>query len=302
MIKIAVLLTCHNRKNKTLLCFQSLFESLDIYNNKKDNNISIEIFLTDDGCTDGTADAVRIICPENIDIHVLQGNGKLYWAGGMRLCWHEALRHHGKWDYYLLLNDDTILMPNVFFELFNAYNYSLNKLGKEGIVSGITCATDDLTKLTYGGDVIINHLLGTFRRLKPNGEPQQCDKTNANILLVPKSVVDKVGIFHDGFIHGHADTDYSVMVKRKGLPVLLTANFCGRCDNDHESKQELAKKILNMTLRERKAYFSHPLHSTSDYLLAIKRVAPLRLPIVWLGRMLNLYFPKLYYRINGIRS
>ena len=53
MIKsIAVLITCHNRREKTLKCLQSL------YFNILSKNYVIEIFLVDDGSTDGTANAV----------------------------------------------------------------------------------------------------------------------------------------------------------------------------------------------------------------------------------------------------
>lgn len=46
------------------------------------------------------------------------------------------------------------------------------------------------------------------------------DLTNANILLVPKVVVDKIGIFYEGYKHGRANNDYSLLARRKGIPVL----------------------------------------------------------------------------------
>ena len=58
-MKIAVLLTCFNRKDKTLSCLTSLYQALCIYNNKVEDKVELSIYLTDDGCTDGTGDAVR---------------------------------------------------------------------------------------------------------------------------------------------------------------------------------------------------------------------------------------------------
>ena len=301
-MNISVLLTCHNRKAKTEKCLSSLGCALKRYNEEHHGNerVILEVFLTDDGCTDGTAEVARGVV-DYAPLHILKGDGNLYWAGGMRFCWREAMKRHSEWDYYLLINDDTEMMDNLFYELFNAQTYAREHFGKEGLVSGITCATDDPTKLTYGGDITINHLLGANRRLFPNGQPQLCDKTNANILLVPTFVVDKMGIFYEGYIHGRADSDYSIMARRKGFPVVLTANFCGKCDFDQTDARVSAEKVVNMTLKERKAYFKHPLHSTKEFLTVIRRTAPLRLPIVWIGRMINLYFPKFYYRISGIR-
>lgn len=300
-MNIAVLLTCFNRRKKTERCLQSLKIALDVYNNISEEKIRVEIFLTDDGCSDGTADGARAIFPDSNVLHILQGDGNLYWAGGMRYCWREAMKNHSKWDFYLLLNDDTELKENMFKELLAAQQYATIEFGKNGIVSGITCASNDPNQLTYGGDVITNRLLATRRRLSPTGTPQFCDLTNANILLVPVSIVNCVGIFYDGYTHGLADTDYSYMVRRAGFPIVLTANYCGACDNDHDNTKERANKIVSMSLTERKRFFNNPINSNRDYLRLIRRTAPIRFPLVWMGRLLNLYFPKLYYRIGGIR-
>ena len=281
-MKIAVLLTCHNRRTKTERCLSSLLHVSQQFNSKANENelIQLEVFLSDDGCTDGTVEAARKV------------------LNGMRFCWREAMKRHSNWDYYLLINDDTEMMENLFEELFFAEKYAMDHYEQEGIVSGITCATDDSTKLTYGGDVWSNRLLGTTRRLKPNGEPQICDFTNANILLVPTKVVDKIGIFIDEFQHGKADYDYSNTARKAGIPVVLTAKFCGRCDRDHIDERGIARKVSAMSLKERKEYFSSPIYSIKDYLLLVKRTAPMRYPMVLFGRMLNLYFPKLYYGLS----
>lgn len=52
---IAVIITCHNRKEKTLHCLTNLFEAKKAYGH---NEVRLAVFLTDDGCTDGTAEAV----------------------------------------------------------------------------------------------------------------------------------------------------------------------------------------------------------------------------------------------------
>ena len=74
MRKIAVLLTVFNRKNKTLLCLDSLMNTYM----KANVPIEIKVFITDDGCTDGTSEA---ILRRNYDlpIKILMGDGSLYW-------------------------------------------------------------------------------------------------------------------------------------------------------------------------------------------------------------------------------
>ena len=46
METIAVLLTVHNRKEKTLNCLRRL------YSQEKIDQYVVDVFLTDDGCTD----------------------------------------------------------------------------------------------------------------------------------------------------------------------------------------------------------------------------------------------------------
>lgn len=299
-MKIATIITCFNRKEKTLKCLTSLFHALDIYNSNAVNKIELSIYLTDDGCTDGTCNAIRSSFNDK-DITILQGTGNLFWAGGMRFAWKEALQKHDEWDFYLLLNDDTFMKENCFFQLLDANCYSQIKYKMQGIYSGVTCDIVDNNKITYGGCVWKNYLLGTTIPLIPNGIPQKCDKANANILLVSKFVVNTIGIFWDGYTHIGADYDYSLQCNKHKIPVLITSEICGFCEYDHRNPEEEKEKVLSMTLNERRAYFNHPLHPDEDRLKFKKRNTPLRYPIGVIGRFLNLYFPKIYYFLDKLR-
>src|SRR5690554_2221576 len=89
---ITVLLTCPNRKIKTLSCLESLFAA------SIPENYDLEVFLTDDGSTDGTSDAIKKNFP---DVNIIKGNGNLFWARGMRLAWESAMKKKS-YDAYLL--------------------------------------------------------------------------------------------------------------------------------------------------------------------------------------------------------
>ena len=297
-INIAILITCFNRKDKTLSCIKGLLSAAKKYNNEK---MSFMIFLTDDGCTDGTAEALMQTFPD-APLKILNGDGSLFWAGGMRLAWNEALKNSTEWDYYLLLNDDVELLPNMFVSLFETEKYSVETFGQQGIYSGITRSISDPEKLTYGGHIFTNKLLNKSKHIWSDGsKPVMCDFTNANILMVPRTVVDKIGIFYEGYSHGFADYDYSMKARRYGIPVLLTKDICGACDFDHPSKVEEANKVKNMTLSKRKAYYSKPPHKISDFRRYILRNMPLRYPIVCISTIMNVYLPNLYYRCKGIK-
>lgn len=299
-MNIAILLTCHNRKAKTIKCIKSLLKSIDAYN-EKSHNFSYSIFLTDDACTDDTSKAVKELC-DGKEIHIITGDGNLFWAGGMRMAWQESLRYRKNWDFFLLLNDDCILRPYAIEELMITHNYCVKQYGKAGIYSGITCAIGQPEVITYSGDVFKSGAKGKWYRLGPSEKPQMVDQCNANILLVSKEVVEKIGIFHDGYKHGAADLDYCMQTRKAGLPAVITARIAGECEFDHISEKEECLQLIGMNLSERKAYVNKPTHSDKDYLLFVKRNIPQKYLISIILRKIRLYCPRLYYRINKIRG
>ena len=91
-VSIAAILTCHNRKKKTLTCLA------DLMNQDEISKVDLHVYLVDDGSTDGTSDAVKQKFPQ---VNILQGDGTLYWNGGMRFAFSIAKK--SDYDYYLWL-------------------------------------------------------------------------------------------------------------------------------------------------------------------------------------------------------
>lgn len=282
MKNVAVLYTCHNRKEKTIRSIRSLFEVEKIEPKK----FSLDVYLTDDGSTDGTSQAIQKEFPQ---VHIIPGDGQLFWAEGMRSSWKEALK--GKYDAYLLLNDDVELYDNVFDQLTKTHEYSTEKLGAEGIYLG---ATEDKlnNKLTYSGSILTNKFLYKLKRLPPNGQFQICDVGNANIMLVASSVVDKIGILTEGYSHGMADYDYTLTARKSNIPVLIAPEYCGHCINDHRDHYEnFAKK----SFQERRRVLYNPTGlALNSYKKYTKKFFPFRYPFVVFFAWLKLYFPKIY--------
>ena len=57
----------------------------------------IDVFLVDDGSTDGTREEVGELSGSgsgsgNGRIHLIEGDGTLFWAKGMELAWRTALK------------------------------------------------------------------------------------------------------------------------------------------------------------------------------------------------------------------
>lgn len=282
MFRTAVLLTCHNRKEKTLSSLESVKKSAD----KALKKVDITVYLTDDGSTDGTSDAVRERFPETI---LLKGDGNLFWANGMIKSWKAALEND--FDFYLLLNDDTVLFENFFDVIFESHQKCMDKYGEGGVYVGST--QDPSTgMISYGGAVINSRLRYTFTKVEPDGDIHECDLGNANVMMVHKNVVDKVGILSNGYEHGAADFDYTLKAKKKGIPVVVATEYCGFCTNDHKGMYHNFDK---KSLKERIDYLYSPTGiAFRSRLRFMRKFFPMRYPLFFIVGWIKVLFPKAY--------
>lgn len=290
-MKIAVLLSCYNRKDKTLECLKSLYKTYCDAN----SDIEVEVFLTDDGCSDGTSSAVLSLYPF-FSLHILKGDGKLYWNGGMNLSWKEAIKR-GDFDGYLWLNDDCIVFPEFWGDIVRADGESLRLYGKTGIYVGSTC-DNNRTRLTYGGFKYINKWLLIDQFVYPDESTfQACSCAHGNITYISHTVVEQMGVLCEEYRHGGGDHDYTYSAYKAGFPILVLPHYAGICENDHKDKIG-SDAFSGKNLKERLQYLSSPhgmnLHNT---LLFQKRCFPYRYLPVLVVSYLKAIFPNISSKI-----
>src|SRR6476469_6570131 len=216
--KIAALLTCFNRKEKTLACLGALFKQA------LPADVDILGYLVDDASTDGTSEAVRQTYPQ---VKIFSGDGNLFWNGGMRLAFSEAMKDDP--DYYLWLNDDTVLAPEALNTLLATSRDLFEQGEKKAIVVGSTC-DPDTGVFTYGGKVQSRWWHPIYlRAVEPSDRPQPCDTMNGNFVLIPKEVVRAVGNLDPAFMHYAADYDYGWRAKQQGCNVWIAPGYIGTC-------------------------------------------------------------------------
>lgn len=223
MIKTAVILTVFNRREVTLKGLRTLYRAIEyLQEERPDEGYEFDINMTDDGCTDGTADAVRKEFPK---VQIIQGNGNLYWSGGMRKAWQTAIDSNEKYEFYLWFNDDAELYENALEVMFDSYANS----DKSSIISGAFCDKDG--NASYGGRDRKSNIL------TPNNELLPIYLMNGNLVLIPTTVVEGVGIIDKVFTHSFGDWDYGCRAIENGYGVFLSAQYVGeteRHDNDIE--------------------------------------------------------------------
>lgn len=216
---IAVLMTCHNRREKTLRCLTCLFNNeLQLPNKYK-----LEIFLVDDGSKDGTGKAVESKFPA---VHVIEGTGNLFWNQGMRLAWKTAT-NSGQYDFFLWLNDDITLDLNALLTILNNY-YKVIEKDRNPIILTTACRkAQNVENFSYGGRSENGPVI-------PNGSPQSCKYINGNIVLVPKEVYEQIGILSDDYTHGMGDIDYGLRAQANGFACYTTSKYLATCPYDRE--------------------------------------------------------------------
>jgi GT2 family glycosyltransferase len=285
---IAVLLTVHNHVNRTISCLDRLFHSV-----AGSEDILFDVFITNDGSTDDTEKEINTRFPYD-NIIILQGNGNLFWNGGMINSWKAALSKGG-YDGYLWLNNDTEVFPNLWDELKGAEQYSQAQFGQGGIYVGSTYNREK-SKLTYGGFNFISKWNLKDEFIVPNGTFQNCQCAHGNVTYVSKNVMDKQGLLCEQYMHGGSDHDYTYLAYKSGLPVFVLRDFVAVCENDH--RQDGWGEFLEMKFGDRIRFLYSPLgFNLKNTLLFQKRNFPYRYPFIWLTGILKALFPKTYFRL-----
>ena len=288
-MNIAILITVFNRKEKTLKCLDSVKNSLNQACTKPD----ITIFLTDDGSTDGTAEAIREK-GYSFPINILTGDGNLYWNGGMINSWKAALDSGEEYDGFLWLNNDTEILPGFWDELLEGDKYCRKKYGKGGIYVGSTCDNAH-SRLSYGGFNFVSKITLKDEFVVPNGSFQECQCAHGNLTYISNDVVKTMGIFTDEYIHSGGDHDYTYRAYKKGFHLIVLPSFVGVCENDHP--KDGYADFLKMPLKERLLYLKSPLgFNLHNTLVFQRRCFPYRYPFVWLSCWFRILFPRFYWK------
>ena len=277
---IAVLLTCHNRKEKTLKCLQTLYAQKGL-----GVDFFVEVFLVDDASTDGTAAAIKI---QFSPVNIIQGDGKLYWNKGMRLAWQTAADKKD-YDFYLWLNDDTFLFENALQALINCSQLSKDR----SVICGSTLSLNTNT-ISYGG------FSKDSKMLIPNGKLQEVYAINGNCVLIPFYVFKRVGLLDKRFPHAIGDFEYALRVRKLNLQSFISEDYIGTCEGN-EILPNWCSPVVPLNKRIKNLYSplgnSHPYYY---FLFEYEYYGILTAIKHFLTIHLRLLFPTIWIRKNRL--
>jgi len=282
-MKIAVLLTCFNRRDLTLACLSAL------YNAELPKGFELVVFLVDDGSTDDTADSIRINFPQ---VNIIEGTGSLFWNGGMRLAWQAALKI--KPDFYLWVNDDSNLYSDAISRLLKTYQGLIERNETVGAILG--SMVDPKTKvLTYGGRTKCSKInpvkIGPV--VEPSVLPKQCNFINGNLILIPQNTVDKIGILSEEFTHSMGDFDYGLRAQKVGLNCWVAPGVYGECElNSIEGSWQ--DKALPLEIRVNKMKSITQLPPLKEWACFIKRHGGNKWPLLYIDALIRDKAPRFW--------
>lgn len=175
------------------------------------------VVIVDDGSTDDTAARVTAAFPE---VHVLAGDGTLWWAGatvkGMRFAVERGATH------VVWLNDDCLPRPGTLQALVEQATARNGPTVAQAITPSGLC---------YGGWIKTRMWFDLVRCGAQ--EIKACQTFSGNCVCLPRAVVDRIG-YPDAaaFPHYLADADFGLRAGQAGFQSsVIGAALCDNADN-----------------------------------------------------------------------
>lgn len=220
-MKIAVVSTFFNRKEKTIACLKSLYTQ----NCLAEDNIQLDIYFCDDASTDGTSAQIEKEFPE---VHIIRGAGNLFWAKGMHEAFGEAVKTQH--DFYLMVNDDVDFFPSMLKDMLDSYFENENKAK---LIAVVGSTEDGNGNWTYGGQIWNKKFLHErYDSVMPAETCNECNMTNWNCFLIPEKMIKNLGMIDGFYEHAKADNDYSNRIINSGNKIFVAKRYVGICQRN----------------------------------------------------------------------
>jgi N-acetylglucosaminyl-diphospho-decaprenol L-rhamnosyltransferase len=205
---ISVSIVNINRRELLLQCLESLYQTAA--------DLNLEVFVVNNACTDGSAEAVRQRFPQ---VDVIEREAIQGFSSNNNL----ALRR-SRGRYLLLLNNDTILHPGALQEL----TVFLNGHPEAAVVAAQLLDADGALQYSYdyAPSPLYEGLRPVSEHLRPrpksNGQPLEVEFVSAACMLVRAAAAQQVGYFDVAFDPWYSeDADWCYRFRQAGWKIFI---------------------------------------------------------------------------------
>jgi GT2 family glycosyltransferase len=191
---------------------------------RQQRGVTLKVIVVDDGSSDGTADYLAT----QPDVHVLRGDGSLWWGGAMELGLRFVLPITAPEDFVLFVNNDTEFADNFVAELVAASERN----GRAAVGSIIRHSQTPEQVLSLGPQVDywsfriwdLNDA-DAGRKLVERGDDIDMPMLSGRGTLYPVEAFRKAGCMRPRLLpHYFADYELADRVRRAGTPIKITSS------------------------------------------------------------------------------
>ncbi|NOX47896.1 MAG: glycosyltransferase family 2 protein [Chlorobi bacterium] len=251
-IKIALVFPIFNGLDFTKTCLSHLSSSFD----KIDQGRAMfEIVITDDGSVDNSREWIKKHYP---NVHVLQGDGSLWWSGGINLAMDFAIDELGA-DYILWWNNDILPSGDYFKNLIGI----LETVDEKTIIGSKIYYADKKEIIWSMGGLFDQHT--GAKSMMGNGahdseefnEPRKADWLAGMGTVFHVSVCGDIGMLDNkNFPQYHGDADFTLRAKNQGYDIIVYPGLRIYNDKRQSGLQhgESLKRLLESLVSVRSNY------------------------------------------------
>lgn len=208
-VRLAIVAPVHNRRDLTLQCLRSLART-------DRTGLDVSIFIVDDGCTDGTREAIEENFPE---VKLVQGTGELWYTAGTNLGVVAALKH--KPDYVLCINDDSIFDEKCIQRMIECA-----RRNERSVVGGLLLLWDQPHRVFQVAPVWKTWKGGWqhWQQQTVWTVPQtawEVDLIVGNCILYPVAVFAEAGMMNPRVSAQYGDAEYTTRLKKRGWRLII---------------------------------------------------------------------------------
>ena len=205
----------------------------------------LRIVVVDDGSSDGTAEWLAV----QDDIHVLHGDGSLWWGGAMDMAVRDTLARSNSTDWVLFVNNDTMFASDFVQSLLE-----VARAHAPAAVGSVIRDEVEPSRLLSIGPVLDTWRLKVRDHL-PHARPLEMDAVGVHAVdalsgrgvLFPVEAFRRAGAMRPRWLpHYLADYELSVRMRKAGYKLLvseraavLSANEFGNAHRAKSFREEL---------------------------------------------------------------
>jgi GT2 family glycosyltransferase len=226
-IDICIIILNWNGYKNTKRCLESLL---------KVKNMSYKVQVIDNGSNNNEYNNLKKDFGNKIDL--IKSEVNLGFTGGVNLGIKTSIEKYNP-DYFLLLNNDTVVKDNFLSELYNTAKTD----SKIGIVSPIIYDIHNKNKILYSGGRINWLLARPIHETSNITEKREASFVTGCCFLINKDLFKKNGYLDNRFFAYFEDTAYCLLAIKNGFKCVVEP----RAIIYHNESSSLGKKSSTFT-------------------------------------------------------